>query len=436
MRQGAEKANRGESELFGKDFPGAGVNGKGEMRVGLFTESYEPVINGVSTSVRTLAEELAAAGEEPVIVAPRFAGYADEGPFPVLRIPSWRGVIWVPWWEAGKTPPLRWKTKGNPDNPFAYPPLPLTPPPAVLRDVSFDIVHTQHPFGMGLQARRVARRLRVPLIATFHTLYTEYAHYLPLPRFLTVAGIAASLRAFYQTCDAIIVPSHEAGRRLEGLGVDSSRLRVIPTGIPAAREVSPEEIAAARHRFDLPDDAPVVLYVGRLAREKNLDLLLDAFADLSDTPAYLLLVGSGPYAEEAKARASHVSEKDTGRAGRVRFAGFIPHDELPPIYAAASIFAFPSGSETQGLAIAEAQSYGLPCVVVGAGGAPESVRDGVDALIVPPELAAFRAALRDLLTNDTRRRTLSAAARASPLRLTPAGMAQSILAVYETALHR
>ena len=384
------------------------------MRVGLFTESYDPVINGVSTSVKTLAAELAAARHEPIIVAPRFPGYREEGAFPVLRLPSWR----MSWRHRGRI-------VGNPDTPFVYPPLPFGPLPVPLRGVPFDIVHTQHPFGMGMQARRVARALGIPLIATFHTLYAEYAHYLPLPRSLTVAGISAALRRFYRTCDAIIVPSAEAGRRLEAIGVASSRLYIVPTGIPAARIVTGKEIAAARRQYDVAEDASVILYVGRLAREKNLDLLMDAFAALPETNALLLFVGSGPYAEQIKARA-----ETAGVAARTRFAGFVPHPNLPPIYAAATLFAFPSGSETQGLAIAEAQSYGLPCVVVGAGGAPESVRDGRDALIVPPQSPAFAAALSALLGDDRRRQDFSAAARANPLRLTPHGMAQRVVAVY------
>ena len=385
------------------------------MRVGLFTESYEPVINGVATSVKTLATELAAAGHEPIVIAPRFPGHDDaDSAFAVLRLPSWRAS-----WR------YRGRIVGNPDMPLVYPPLPFGILPAALRGVRFDIVHTQHPFTMGMHARRVARAQGVPLIATFHTLYTEYSHYLPLPRHLAVAAISASLRNFYRACDAIIVPSAEAGRRLKGVGVESSRLCVVPTGIPAARIVTTEEIAAVRRQCALPENSPVILYVGRLAREKNLDLLIDAFAALPERNSLLLLVGSGQYAAEIRARI-----EAAGIAERTRLAGFVPHEDLPPLYAAATVFAFPSGTETQGLAIAEAQSYGLPCVVVGAGGAPESVRDGIDALIVPPDTDAFRDALRNLLNDSTRRETMSAAARDDPLRLTPQGMTQRIIALY------
>jgi glycosyltransferase involved in cell wall biosynthesis len=378
------------------------------MRIGLFTESYVPVINGVSTSVRTLAEELARAGQEPIIIAPGFAGYVDSDPIPVLRIPSWRTIV-------------------NPDNPFAYPPLPLIGSPAALRGVSFDIVHTQHPFGMGLQAYRIAQLLKIPLIATFHTLYTDYTHYLPLPRSLTSAAIAVALRRFYQTCDAVILPSHEARRRLEAIGVDSRRLRVIPTGIPSAQPVEQSEIERVRRQFDLPEDAKVILYVGRLAQEKNLDLLIDAFMALEDETALLLLVGDGPDADEVKTRV-----EAAGNGSRVRFAGFMPHEALPPVYASATLFAFPSGTETQGLAIAEAQSYGLPCVVVGDGGAPESVRDGIDAIIVRSELSAFHDALAELLHNNERRQKMSVAARQNPFRLTPEEMAYQVIEVYQS----
>jgi glycosyltransferase involved in cell wall biosynthesis len=389
------------------------------VRVGLFTESYDPVINGVSTSVKTLAMELARAGHEPVIVAPRFPGFADtpasQDGITVVRIPSWTSVF-------------------NPQNPFAYPPV--FGIPAVLRTARFDVVHSQQPFGMGRHGRGCARRLGVPLVSTFHTLYTEYAHYFPVvPRSTALQWIGAQLRNYYETCDAVIVPSHAAQSLLESLGIAVQRLAVVPTGVPAAPVVVPAAVERARSLYSLPPRAPLLLYVGRLAREKNLDLLLDAFGRLcagawragepSEHPI-LLLVGSGPYQQACIDKV-----RRAGLEPWVRFAGFLRRTDLAPIYALATLFVFPSTTETQGVSLSEAQSHGVPCIAVHGGGASEFVRDGVDALVVAPGIDSLAGAIEQLLADAPRRQAFRQAAMQSPLRPLPTDMARLLLGIYE-----
>lgn len=376
------------------------------MRIGLFTESYEPVINGVSTSVKTLAEELIADGHEPTVVAPRYPGYADLGPIAVRRMPSWTSVL-------------------NPENPFAY--APLFGPPTVLRNFPLDVVHTQQPFGMGLHGRRIATEHRIPLVSTFHTLYHEYTHYArPLPTWLSKWFLSRHFRLYYgRDCAKVIVPSRAAGKILIELGVPDTKIAVVPTGIPPLRPILPSEIDAVRARYALAEGAPVLLYVGRLAKEKNLSVL---FAALQEWPhnAVLLLVGGGPASDALKQEVEQLGLKE-----RVRFAGFVPRADLPPIFAAATLFVFPSLTDTQGVVLSEAQSNGLPCIVANGGGAPEFVRDGVDALVIAPE--QLGAATAQLLANPDQLRAFACAAKESPLHPTPAEMARRIVAVYQDA---
>jgi glycosyltransferase involved in cell wall biosynthesis len=290
---------------------------------------------------------------------------------------------------------------------------------------------------MGHHGRIVARRLGIPLISTFHTLYTEYSHYFPLvPQNTARWWLADQMRRYYAGCDTVIVPSREAGRRLEAIGVPAEKLHVVPTGVAEAPVVLPQAVEQTRRTYSLPPQAPVILFVGRLAREKNLDLLVDAFARIvADKPAedltrpVLLLVGSGPYSAACRERV-----KRAGLEASVRFTGFLKRSELAPVYAAATIFAFPSPTETQGVVLSEAQGHGLPCVVVEGGGAPEFVRPEIDALVVPATRDAFSAAITELLENDARRRAFAAAALQSPLRPTPAEMARRIVAIYDEHL--
>jgi 1,2-diacylglycerol 3-alpha-glucosyltransferase len=388
------------------------------MRIGLFTESYDPVINGVSTSVKTLAMELAKAGHEPVIVAPCYPEFADRESsgdgITVLRLPSWR-------------------TPFNPENPFAYPPIGIVP--TVLRKAHFDVIHTQQPFGMGRHGRVFSRRQKIPLVSTFHTMYTEYSHYFPLvPRYTARWWLGDQLRRYYQTCDAVVVPSCAAGKLLSNIGIVPRRLEVVPTGIPVAPMVVPAALEQARRGYSLPPNAPVLLFVGRLAREKNLDLLLQSFSELclsdwislpSAEHPVLLLVGSGPYLSTCREWV-----RQAGVEPWVRFAGFLSRTELAPIYAVSTLFVFPSSTETQGVVLSEAQSFGLPCVLAEGGGASEFVRTNIDALVIPPIVNDFTAAIRALLNDPMRRRQFSAAGLQSPLRPTPADMAKNLLELY------
>jgi 1,2-diacylglycerol 3-alpha-glucosyltransferase len=379
------------------------------VRVGLFTEAYDPVINGVTTSVKTLAAELRSAGNAPVVVAPGYPGFTDdpESGIEVRRLASFRSIF-------------------NRDNPFAWPPL--GPMPELLATAALDLIHTQQPFGMGLHGRRVALQQDIPLISTFHTLYHEYTHYFPLiPKNSLRKILTRHLKLYYSGCDAVIVPSKAAGDRLLAIGVPAERLHVVPTGVPAPPAVLPAAIVEAKKRLHLDDGLPSVLYVGRLAREKNIELLIDAFAPLAGR-AVLVIVGSGPYRTACEQRV-----RALGIETWVRFAGFLSRGALSPIYALATVFGFPSGSETQGVVLSEAQSHGLPCVVVDEGGGPEFVRDGIDALLTEATVPKFRAALEAVLFDPPRRRALAQAARESSLRPTPDGMARQVIAIYQEA---
>lgn len=401
------------------------------MRVGIFTESYDPIINGVSTSVKTLTAELLRMGHTPIIVAPRYPGTGvathslpafrdgDSLPCEVIRLPSWR-------------------TPFNPENPFAFPPGVITPPE--MRGLALDIVHTQQPFGMGLHGRARAQHLGVPLISTFHTLYIEYTHYFRVvPRPVAVAYLTAVMQQYYRSCSAIVVPSHEAGRRLERMGIRSDLLHVIPTGVPAAAPVLQEAVERERETLSLPPCAPVLLFVGRVAPEKNLDLLIDSFTRLCALPTcqssppdrhpLLLIVGNGPYVEALRRRVAA-----SGFGKWVRFAGFLTREQLAPVYRASTLFCFPSLTETQGVVLSEAQSYGLPCVVASGGGAPEFVRPDVDALVVPNDIHAFTEAIRSLLDDPARREQFARAARESPLRPAPTEMAAKVIGLYDAVL--
>ncbi len=379
------------------------------MRIGIFTESYPPIINGVSTSVQTLIARLEQAGHAVFVFTSRYPRYTDdrEG---VFRFASFNSVV-------------------EPDYVL---PIPFSPRIAkIIPTLNLDIVHSQSPFFLGMMARRVAQTLAIPHVATNHTLYTEYAHYLPLPTVGSTRWLLIRwMRRFYDTCDHVLAPSELTRRVLIESYHVQSPVTVVPTGIPAPPYVL-TRATEVKSELGLPPDARILLYVGRLAQEKNLDLLLRSFAEITNrtNDTYLVLAGSGKsrVGLENRARALGVHR-------RTRFTGFLGRTKLDPLFQASDVFLFPSKTETQGLAVGEALAAGLPAVVVNAGGAPESVRDGVDGFLVADDPQAMADAALRLLSDPALHRCMADEARRGAAAQTPEKVGARVIAIYETLI--
>src|SRR5687768_1409655 len=268
------------------------------MRIGIFSESYEPIKNGVAVSVRTLIDELRSRHHHVIAIAPHYPDHRDESPF-VLRVPS---VL----------------TTLNADYPVPYPWFPRLK--RDIRRLNLDILHSQSTFFMGILAMRISRRYGIPHVTTYHTLYEQYIHYLFfMPGLVTQRMMDWWLPRFYNECACAIVPSRVAEQNLRRYGI-TCRIEVIPTGIPLPDPETTDEQSAVeiRKRWDIPSVAPLLLYVGRLAREKNVELVLDSFDGIaSEFPdARLLIVGGGPHMEALKSKAQAGDSRD-----RIIFAG-------------------------------------------------------------------------------------------------------------------
>ena len=380
-------------------------------RIGMFSESFHPVQNGVSTSVLTLISGLRALNNHVCIFAPAHVQQPDSEAY-VLRFPSFVSAF-------------------NREYPLAYPFLPRIALETHFDRLKLDVVHTHTPFVMGLTGGKLAIRRDVPLVSTFHTLYSQYTHYVPiLPDSMTVSLMEHYLPWYYNRCTEIICPSEIAAQTLRNYGVTRS-INVVPTGIPLPSPAALTEQARqkARERIGVSMDAPLLLYAGRIAREKNIDWLLEVFGRVrAHVPdAKLALAGSGAPWEELKT-ASEASGDD------ILFLGPVPRHELDELFAACSVFCFPSASETQGLVIGEARAAGVPCVVVDAGGAPETVQEGIDGFrVAEGDTATFASRIVLLLTNSTLHARMCANARANARAYTPERMVQNVLRVYEQA---
>jgi 1,2-diacylglycerol 3-alpha-glucosyltransferase len=373
------------------------------VRIGFFTEVYRPVVNGVVESVDALAAGLRGCGHEVYCFAPQMPG-ARKSDGEVLRMPSL---------------PLPSRT-----------PYRLTLPLVSRRNVNnvikrLSLVHLHSPFVTGWTGLRYARRYGMPAVFTYHTQLEAYAHYVPFEPNATRFAATQLTRTFANLVDAVIVPTQAMMRHLRKLGVDV-RIEVVPSGIDLVHFGAGKRDATLRARLGVRRAGRLVLFVSRLAREKNIDLLLHAFAEASDMDMRLAVAGDGPLREELQKLAVEL-----GVAERTRFLGAISRDRLPDLYASADAFVFPSTTETQGLVQAEALAAGAFVIAADV----PSNRDvlGGAGRLVDATHEAFAAALRDVRSEP--RDDDVKAAKAAAARFGIARQLDRTLGIYASLLH-
>jgi glycosyltransferase involved in cell wall biosynthesis len=381
------------------------MNGQ-PLRVAVFTDSALPILNGVSVSIDVMIRELRNQGHSVHLFCPKFPGHRESDPnthrFPAVETPWTRGF------------------------PFAYPPY-----LGMLREFrknTFDVVHL-HTLGIvGFVGLRWAESHELPVVATYHTLYDRYAHYVPyVPRRYMRFKIAKHTNYFFNCADRVITPSEASYRWLMRHDVKTPTT-IIPTGVDRTFF---GDRAQLRHSFGVLPHQKILLYVGRLAREKNIEVLLDAAQLIfeRDPDARLWLAGDGYHREPLTRHAQALKIGD-----RVKFLGFIPHEKIEELYAAADIFTFPSVTETQGLVVQEAMLHGLPTVAIGGGGASLAVTDGVTGYVVRNDPEDFAEHVLCLLHDEASYDQMSLAAAREGRKFGVGSMVQAVLQVYREAI--
>jgi glycosyltransferase involved in cell wall biosynthesis len=341
------------------------------VRIALFSEVYWPMVSGVGVTLLRLTEALQARGHELRVYSATYAlppGLSDRPE--VHRSPS------VPLFLY-------------PDVQWAFPRM-----RDVVDDLARfrpDVVHVATEFSLGIAGVKAARQLGFPLVASAHTDYDQYA-----ARYGVTWALRAGwhyLRWFYGQAHKVLCPSHIYEQHLHSRGV-------LHTGV-WSRGVDPEWFHPRfrsddyRARFGVEPGDLLVTYIGRIAREKNLELLLHAWETLAPVrgTAQLVLVGRGPLEDEI--------------AG-VHVTGLLQGHELSAAYASADVFTFPSPTETFGNSLLEAMGSGLPSLVAASGGVLEFSEHGRNAWLVAPDSAeAIEEGLERLLADSALRRRLA-----------------------------
>ncbi len=375
------------------------------MRIGLFTNNYRPLVNGLATSVESFARAFRRAGHEATVVAPRYPGGGPPEPG-VLRVPGFR----APTHHAYVLPVASWPGVGS-----------------RVAALQLDVFHAQHPFLLGAAAARWACRSKRPLVYTYHTHYDRYAHYVPGPSHLIARLAVRQAVAFANRADLVIAPGPAVAHTLHTQGV-TTPVAIVPTGVALSPRSAGMSRMEARRALGLGEGDPLCLSVGRLAREKNQAFLLSAWIlILRDLPAArLVLVGEG----DDGPRLERMT-RDLGIGERVRFVGVVPHEAVGDYYRAADLFLFPSTSETQGIVVLEAVAAGLPVVAVASDAAEDLLGDGQAGILTPEEPEPFARSVVGLWARPERRQAMGMAGRRIAAGYAQDACAARLLGLYE-----
>lgn len=313
------------------------------MNIGLFSETYYPEINGVATSVYTLKNELEKRGHNVYVFTTTSPG-SPEYEYNVFRVPS-VPFIFITERRVGL---------------FYQPKL-----AHIIKKLNLDIIHTHTEFSLGIFGRIMAKELKLPVVHTYHTIYEDYTHY--LTRFKALDKRAKSFARTYtkvacNTVEQVVVPTEKTRDLLMTYHVHKD-ISVVPTGIDLGKfdqsRYSRQEIENLRNQYGIRPEDKVLIYIGRVSQEKNIEEIIKAMPEYMKRRdnVKFIIVGSGPALEGLQELVKQLELES-----RFVFAGSQPWDNIGLFYRLGDVFVSASKSETQGLTYIEAMASGLPVV--------------------------------------------------------------------------
>lgn len=387
------------------------------MRIALFTDSFYPELGGIQDSIMATARELGARGHRVLIFAPAAAPEDfDRAGLPPgeprlgenVRI---HRLFSVP--LPGSTGQSR----------LVFPTLQRW---RALARFEPDVIHSHTFLGTGLEALAASRQLGLPLIGTNHWAIGGFSLYAPMARDVVARGCWRSVVGYYNRCDWVSAPSRATFQEMRHHGFHRAGGVISnPIDTDMFSPPHPGERQALKTRLGL--SAATVVYAGRLAREKRIDVLLRALPVLCQRvpETELVLAGHGTAREALEELA-----RELGVADRVRFAGTLSHAGLAELFRAADVFALASTSESQSMVLLQALSAGLPAVAARHGPLIDTLSPDVGVLAEPEQPEAFAEAMASVLTNAPRRAEMAKRARQATARLAVPMVADAWLDVY------
>lgn len=382
------------------------------MNIGLFTDTYYPQINGVATSVLMLKENLESRGHK-VYVFTTTDPKADNEEKNVFRVPS------IPFVSARRV--------GMFYNPRMA---------KIIKKLGLNLIHTHTEFSLGIFGRSMARELKIPFIHTYHTIYEDYTHYIGKFKIIDqIAKIGAKKISikFCNSADKVIVPTEKVRNLLLSYDVKQS-ISIIPTGIELNKfskyNYNPDIIQKLRISLGIREKDKILLYIGRISKEKNIKEIMIAMKDyLRDKKEVkFVLIGDGPEKVnlEDMAQEFKISEQTI-------FAGERPWHDIGMYYQVGDVFVSSSQSETQGLTYIEALASGLPVVAKADKCLKGVIENNINGYLFN-EKDEFIEYLDSILNNNFRKEKLSLGAIKSIKRFSVEHFAYTVEKVYKNMI--
>ncbi len=387
------------------------------MRIGLFTDTYPPFINGVSTSVLMLKQGLEKLGHEVFVVTVNSESFSYKNEERVLRVP------------------------GIPIGIFDYRLTSLYPLKAnkIIKSWNLDIIHTHTEFGIGSFARLLSKQYNIPLVHTYHTMYEEYVYYITKGYFDGASKKLVEYLTLFlcdKTIDELIVPTQKTYDLFKEKYKVKRDVHIIPTGIDVTRfykeNIDMKDVLKLKKDLNIGKDDFTILYVGRVAKEKSIDFLINNLKVINKKipKTKLVIVGDGPDMKDL------IMLTDKLKLNKnVIFAGKVPWKEVPKYYQMADVFVTASTTETQGLTVIEAMAASKPVVAIKDESFELVINDKQDGLFFTND-GEYRDLIFKLYKDKKYRQTIAKQARITANSYSAEVYAKRVLEVYKSVSHK
>lgn len=380
------------------------------MRIGIFTNNYLPNPYGVTQSVESFRKQFEKLGHEVFIFAPTWKGYEDKN-LHVFRYPSISTNIKFKF-------PLAIPYSQKMDK--------------IIAGLDLDIIHSQHPNLLGSAAVKWARKKKIPLVFTWHTLYDKYAHFaVIIPEKLAAWWAIRNAKNYANKADHIITPTESVKEIIRNWGVTNKNIEAISSGVEEELYQNADR-QIVRNKFGVKDEEILLLLASRLTSEKNIEFLFRSVIKVlkNNENTKFLVAGDGDLVPGLKLMA-----KENNLEDRILFEGIVNKSEIKNYYAAGDIFVYASKSETQGMIITEAMYLGLPIVAVNAPGICDLVQNNVNGLLVSEKEKEFSGAVEKLISSEELRKKFGeASATIAREKYTDKICAEKLLEVYKKVI--
>lgn len=387
------------------------------MRIGLFTDTYPPFINGVSTSVLMLKQGLEKLGHEVYVVTVNDESFSYKEEDGILKIPSFPIGL------------MNFRQTG------IYPIKAFN----IIKKWKLDIIHSHTEFSIGTFARLISKQLNIPLVHTYHTMYEEYIYYITKGYFNSASKKLVEYLTLFlcdKTIDELIVPTEKTKELFKDKYKVKRDVYVIPSGIDTTRfykeNIDKNEIINLKKDLGLKKTDFIVLYVGRIAKEKSIDFLINNFNSvLNRIPkAKMIIVGDGP---DIKDLIDLTRKK--GLENKIIFTGKAPWTDVPKYYSLCDLFVTASKTETQGLTVMEAMGASKPVVAIRDESFELMITDKKDGLFFDDE-KSYVDMIYEVYKNKKLRDEISFNARLTADKYSPYSYAKNVLKVYDKVISK